>query len=63
MRSMRVLALGLSIALLSFFIHGLVDYFMEFTPTYSLFWLSAGLLIGLLTGSTDDKVARPADRV
>jgi hypothetical protein len=62
-RSMRVLALGLSIALLSFFIHGLVDYFMEFTPTYSLFWLTAGLLIGLLTGNTDDEVARPVDRV
>jgi O-Antigen ligase len=62
-RSTRVLAVGLSVALLSFFIHGLVDYFMEFTPTYSLFWLTAGLLIGLLTGTTDDEVARPTDRV
>jgi O-antigen ligase len=62
-RSLRALALGLSVALLTFFLHGLVDYFMEFTPTYSLFWLIAGLLIGLLTGTVDDEVARTADRV
>jgi hypothetical protein len=62
-RSTRALALGLSSALLTFFIHGLVDYFMEFTPTYSLFWLIAGLLIGLLTGTTDDEVARTVDRI
>jgi hypothetical protein len=62
-RSTRALALGLSAALLAFFMHGLVDYFMEFTPTYALFWLIAGLLIGLLTGTIDDEVARTADRV
>jgi hypothetical protein len=62
-RSTHALALGLSIALLTFLIHGFVDYFMEFTPTYSLFWLIAGLLIGLLTGTANDEVARPADRV
>ena len=62
-RSTRALALGLSVALLTFLMHGLVDYFMEFTPTYTLFWLIAGLLIGLLTGTADDEVARTADRV
>jgi hypothetical protein len=62
-RSTRALALGLGIAWLTFFMHGSVDYFMEFTPTYSLFWLIAGLLIGLLTGNTNDKVARTTDRV
>jgi len=62
-RSARVLALGLSVALLTFFVHGVVDYFMEFTPTYSLFWLSGGLLIGLMTGTGNAKVARTADRV
>jgi hypothetical protein len=62
-RSARLLALGLSVALLTFFIHGFVDYFMEFTPTYSLFWLIAGLLIGLLTGTSDDEFARTVDRV
>jgi hypothetical protein len=63
LRSARALALGLSVAVLTFFIHGLVDYFMEFTPTYSLFWLIAGLLIGLLTGTAHDEVARTVDRV
>jgi O-antigen ligase len=62
-RSARVLALGLSVVLLTFFMHGLVDYFMEFTPTYGLFWLIAGLLIGLLTGTSDDEVARTTDRL
>lgn len=62
-RSTRALALGLSVALLTFFAHGLVDYFMEFTPTYSLFWLTAGLLTGLLTGAADDEAARTVDRV
>ncbi len=62
-RSTRALALGLSVALLTFFIHGFVDYFMEFTPTYGLFWLIAGLLIGLLTGTGNDEVAGTADRV
>ena len=62
-RSARVLALGLSVALLTFFIHGFVDYFMEFTSTYGLFWLIAGLLIGLLAGTDHDEVARPIDRV
>jgi hypothetical protein len=62
-RSTRTLALGLSVALLTFFVHGLVDYFMEFTPTYGLFWLIAGLLIGLLIGKTDDEVAGTTDRI
>jgi hypothetical protein len=62
-RSARTLALGLSVAWLAFFMHEIVDYFMEFTPTYSLFWLIAGLLIGLLTGTADDEVARTADRI
>jgi hypothetical protein len=39
----RLLVSGLGAALLAFFLHGVVDYFMEFTPTYGLFWLIAGL--------------------
>jgi O-antigen ligase len=42
----RTLAMGLTAALLAFAVHGLVDYFMPFTPTYGLFWLAAGLLTG-----------------
>ena len=59
----RVLAIGLWAALLAFFVHGAVDYFMEFTPTYGLFWLIAGLLVGLLAGEQDVEFAGTADRV
>jgi len=42
--SERPLVLGLSAALLAFAVHGVEDYFLPFTPTYGLFWLTAGLL-------------------
>jgi hypothetical protein len=35
--------LGCALAALAFFVHGLLDYFFEFTPLYGLFWLSLGL--------------------
>ena len=44
----RVLALGTIVALSAFFLHGLVDYFHAFTPTYGLFWLLMGLALCLL---------------
>ena len=59
----RVLVSGLGAALLTFFLHGVVDYFMEFTPTYGLFWLIAGLLVGAVTGIHDVEFAGAADRV
>jgi hypothetical protein len=34
---------GCAIAALGFFVHGLLDYFFEFTPLYGLFWVSLGL--------------------
>jgi hypothetical protein len=34
----------------SFFVHGLVDYFLKFTPTFLLFWISVGILAGTLSG-------------
>lgn len=42
----RVLLAGLIAALAAFAVHGVVDYFLPFTPTYGLFWLAAGLLTG-----------------
>jgi len=42
----RLLITGLIAALLAFAVHGAVDYFLPFTPTYGLFWLAAGLLTG-----------------
>jgi hypothetical protein len=48
--SARLLGLGLAAALAAFFVHGAVDTFLAFTPTYGLFWLLAGLLGGLARG-------------
>ena len=35
--------LGCAVAALAFFVHGLLDYFFEFTPLYGLFWVALGL--------------------
>jgi hypothetical protein len=43
----RVLVFGLSAALAAYLVHGTLDYFLEFTPTYALLWLLAGALVGL----------------
>jgi O-antigen ligase len=44
------LAFGISAALGAYLIHGLFDYFLEFTPTYALLWLLAGMLAALADG-------------
>jgi hypothetical protein len=38
---------SVSAALASFFIHGITDYFLEFTPIYLLFWMTLGMLVSL----------------
>ena len=43
----RLLAAGVAVALGAFFVHGLVDHFLPFTPTYGLFWMLAGLVASL----------------
>jgi O-antigen ligase len=43
----RTLILGAAAALGAFLLHGTLDYFFEFTPTYTLFWLVAGMLVAL----------------
>jgi hypothetical protein len=42
-----LLAAGAATGLGAYLVHGFFDYFLEFTPTYALFWLLAGLLSGL----------------
>jgi hypothetical protein len=37
------LGLGLSVSAATFFVHGVADYFLEFTPTFGLFWMLLGL--------------------
>lgn len=41
------LALATCVALGAYLAHGLLDYFLEFTPTYALLWLLAGMLAAL----------------
>jgi len=43
----KLVALGLGASIASFYLHGFVDYFLEFTPTYALFWLVLGMAAGL----------------
>ncbi len=39
-----LLALGLVVGIAAWYVHGLFDYFYEFSSTYILFWLMLGLL-------------------
>ncbi len=41
--------LGLSAAVLVFLVHGIFDYFLEFTPTYLLWWMAIGSLAACIT--------------
>lgn len=41
--------LGLGLALLAFLVHGLLDAFLAFTPTASLFWMVVGMILVLTT--------------
>jgi O-antigen ligase len=50
------LALASAVAVGTFFVHGLLDYFLEFTPTYALYWL----LVALAGGSWRAPDPRPA---
>jgi hypothetical protein len=43
----KLVLAGIGMALAAYCIHGLVDYFLPFTPTYGLFWLLAGMAVGL----------------
>jgi beta-lactamase regulating signal transducer with metallopeptidase domain len=46
------LLLGLSAALLVFLVHGLFDYFLEFTPTYLLWWIVLASLVAIISPDT-----------
>jgi hypothetical protein len=51
-----LLATGAAAGLAAYLVHGFFDYFLEFTPTYALLWL----LAGLLTALSSDSVRAPA---
>jgi putative inorganic carbon (hco3(-)) transporter len=42
-----LLTVGIAAGLAAYLTHGLFDYFLEFTPTYALFWLMAAMLTAL----------------
>lgn len=46
-----LIRLALLASLVTWYVHGLFDYFYEFTPTYVAFWLIAGLTLRLGQGS------------
>jgi O-antigen ligase len=52
----RLLGLGVGAALGTYLLHGALDYFLEFTPTYALFWLLGGMLVALAfpTGAREE---------
>jgi O-antigen ligase len=45
-------SLGSGAAAAAFFVHGGIDYFLEFTPLFGLFWLLLGLTSASLHGLT-----------
>jgi NADH:ubiquinone oxidoreductase subunit 6 (subunit J) len=39
-------------------VHGTLDYFLEFTPTYALLWLLAGMLAAAAPAAAIDAQSR-----
>ena len=46
--------------LLAYLVHGFFDYFLEFTPTYALLWLLAGMLAALASAGAGAGKSTPA---
>ncbi len=51
--AVRALALGASLG--AFFLHGVLDYFLAFTPHYLLFWMVAGLIVSVPNVTREDR--------
>ncbi len=49
-REDKLLVVGIGLGLAAFCLHGLVDYFFAFTPTYGMFWILTGMAVGLAYG-------------
>ncbi len=56
----NVLGLGLGVAAAMFFVHGVSDYFLEFTPAFGLFWMLLGLTDASRRGSARPPLVRAA---
>jgi hypothetical protein len=44
---LQIWAIGIMASMLAFFVHGLLDYFFQFTSLYLLFWMLLGLVMAL----------------
>jgi hypothetical protein len=55
----RTLSLAVNASLAAFLLHGTLDHFFEFTPTYALFWLLAGMLVALTQMAPHQAAAEP----
>jgi putative inorganic carbon (hco3(-)) transporter len=54
---LQIWAIGTMASMLAFFVHGLLDYFFQFTSLYLLFWMLLGLVLAL-----ERTQGRPCDR-
>jgi hypothetical protein len=50
----RLAAIGCAVAAALFFVHGVLDYFLEFTPLFGLFWILLGLTSAARRASLDE---------
>ena len=55
-----LLAAAATAGLLAYLVHGFFDYFLEFTPTYALLWLLAGMLAALASETSETNERAPA---
>ncbi len=59
-----ILSLALGGSLLAFFVHGLLDYFLEFVPLYLLFWTVVALVVALadMTATSAHNPSQPPEQ-
>ena len=60
-RQVKLFSLALLAALVGWLAHSTLDYFLEFTPTYLLFWIWAGVLAALRGTATSTSTFTSTD--
>jgi hypothetical protein len=50
----RLIGIGCAVGALLFFVHGILDYFFEFTPLLGLFWVLLGLTVAAQRAAPDE---------
>ena len=59
----NLLAVAAGVGAATFFVHGLLDYFLAFTPTYGLHWLLLALAASTPAGVAPDRRHGPQQDV